>query len=66
MSSKKEILRKQSGVSLLKVSLITEAMPIVANSVSTRRSPEVWQSVDLTEAHRLFEQEVARCQDLGG
>lgn len=64
MSSKKEILRMQNGVRLLKISVLTEAMPIVAYSVSTKRTPEVWQSTNLIEAHRLFEQEVGRCQDV--
>jgi len=57
MASKTEILRAQSGVVLKKVSLAG----VTAYSVSTKRTPEVWQTADLMAANRFFDDEVERC-----
>ena len=58
MASRTEIVRVKSGVVLKKVSLDT----LIAYSVSSKRTPEVWQAADLEIANRYFDEEVDRCQ----
>jgi len=65
MASKTKILRQQDGVILKEVTLPGDVGPVaVAYSVSSRRTPEVWNSGNLTEATRLFDAELARCSKL--
>ena len=55
--SRTEILRANSEVVLKRVSLGTAT----AYSVSSKRTPEVWQAEDLETANRYFDEEVGRC-----
>jgi hypothetical protein len=62
MSSETKILRTQNGVTLKKVMLFVDAGPIaISYSVSSKRTPEVWQAANLEDANGLFEDELARC-----
>jgi len=65
MSSQHEVLKFAQGVTLKKVTLPGPSGPLaVAYSISSRRTPEVWQTGDRAEAERLFQEELARCNAL--
>jgi hypothetical protein len=57
MGSRTKTLRMDSGVIMKKVSLDV----VTAYSVSSKRTPEVWQTEDLETANRYFDEEVGRC-----
>lgn len=64
MSSQKRILESKHGVVLTEVSLMAgtpASVAAVAYSISSKRTPETWNAGTLTEAKRLFDEELAMC-----
>jgi hypothetical protein len=63
MSSTTKILRSNRGVVLKEVSLNGPGGPLaVSYSVTTKRTPESWQTNNLSEANRIFDEELGRCR----